>query len=325
MQQLRLLCAKSVLLILFAAVCTTAAARPRTTYKKSSGIQHYITLSLSGGEGNAMTRATDDHPFIHNNIGADGQFHIGYELRQRNFLFGIGVGGDYDLHRQRIDSFTDVYSRLDREQDPIYYIYSYRDYKDLQQAVNVSVPIYIGGYLTEELYLLAGVKLGIHVWNTHTVHTELETYGTYQQFIHTIHGAEYFGYYNESHYTYSGAYPAPAFKVTPMLEVGYKIPLDIKNKRIEMRVGGYVEYGIPLSKQNELRMADISRTDVNPSTQNQLNLRDNIILNAPVATDWQKGGNSCNLQVGVRFTCLFNVTPPKKFCMCSPDRKIMRK
>ena len=95
MQQLRLLCVKrTVLFILLAAVCTTAAARTGTKYKKGSGIQHYITLSLSGGEGNMMTRALDDYPFIHNNVGADGQLHIGYELRQRNFVFGLGVGGD---------------------------------------------------------------------------------------------------------------------------------------------------------------------------------------------------------------------------------------
>jgi len=271
-----------------------------------------------------MTRAMVDYPFIHNNVGADGQLHIGYELRQRNFVFGIGVGGDYDLHRQSIDSLKDNYERRDREADAITYTYAYRDYKDLQQAVSLSIPVYVGGYLTEELYLLAGVKVGIHMWNTHRVDTEMETYGTYHEFIHTIHHTDYFGYYNEAHYTYSASFPSPALKVTPMLEIGYKIPVQTKSKRVEMRVGGYAEYGIPLSQQNELRMTDISRTDVNPVTQSQANLRENIILNASVATDWQQGGKSCNLQVGVRFTCLFNVTPPKKFCMCAPERTIFR-
>ena len=271
-----------------------------------------------------MTRSTDDRPFIHNNIGADGQLHIGYELRQRNFVFGIGVGGDYDLTRQRIDSFADIYRRMDRESDPIDYVYEYTDYRDLQQSVSLSVPIYFGGYLTDELYLLAGVKFGMHLWNTHTVNTELETYGNYIQFIHTIHSDEYFGYYNRSHYAYTSAYPAPSIKVTPMLEVGYKIPMDPKQKRIEMRVGGYVEYGIPLSTANNLPLVDISRTDINPNTQNQQNLKENIILNPAVASDWQDKGKSANLQVGVRFTCLFNVTPPKKFCMCSPERKIFK-
>lgn len=325
MQQLRLLCVKrTVLFILLAAVCTTAAARTGTKYKKGSGIQHYITLSLSGGEGNMMTRALDDYPFIHNNVGADGQLHIGYELRQQNFVFGLGIGGDYDLHRQSIDSLKDNYERRDREADAITYTYAYRDYKDLQQLVNLSIPIYFGGYLTEGLYLLAGVKFGIHMWNTHRVETELETYGTYHEFIHTIHHSDFYGYYNEAHYSYRSAFPAPSMKVSPMVEIGYKIPLQTKSKRVEMRVAGYAEYGIPLSQQNGLRMTDISRTDINPVTQNQANLRENIILNAPVATEWQKDGKSCNLQVGVRFTCLFNVTPQKKFCMCSPERKILR-
>lgn len=308
--------------MLLAAVCTTAAARTGTRYKKSSGVQHYITLSLSGGEGNTMTRALDDYPFIHNQVGADGQLHIGYELRQRNFFFGLGIGGDYDLHRQRVDSFADNYERRDREADAITYTYAYRDYKDLQQSVGINVPIYIGGYLTEELYLLAGVKVGFHLWNTHRVDTEMETYGTYHAFIHTIHHTDFFGYYNESHYSYSSAFPAPAIKVTPMAEIGYRIPVQSKSKRVEMRLGAYVEYGIPLAQQNSLRMTDISRTDINPVTQNQANLRENIILNAPVSTDWQKGGKSSNLQVGVRYTCLFNVTPKKRFCMCAPDRKI---
>ena len=76
--------------------------------------------------------------------------------------------------------------------------------------------------------------------------------------------------------------------------------------------------------QNSLPMVDISQTDLNPFTQNQLDLKSHIILNSPVTTDWQVGGKTSNLQVGVRFTCLFNVTPPKRFCMCNPDKFLFR-
>ena len=279
-------------------------------------------MSVSGGEGNTMMRTPDDMPTVHNRIGVDGQFHIGYELRQRGFFFGIGVGADYDLGRQMIDSLKDNYGRYDRENDAITYTYAYRDYNDMQMSAAISIPIYIGGYLSESLYLLGGVKFGINMWGIHHAKTEMETYGTYTEFIHTIHHAPYYGYYNESHYEYASVYPVAKLKVIPMVEVGYKIPLVTKSKRVEMRVGAYAEYGIPLSLQNEQPMVDISHTDINPFTQNQQNLRQNIILNTPIATNWQEGGKTSNLQVGVRFTCLFNVTPPKRFCMCSPDFKL---
>lgn len=298
-----------------------AGARTQGTYKKSSGVQHYISLSVSGGEGNTMMRTFDNLPPVRNRIGADAQFHVGYELRQKGFFFGLGVGADYDLGRQHIDSLKDNYGRYDREGDAITYTYAYRDYNDRHMSVNLTIPLYFGGYLTEELYLLGGIKFGIHMWGIHSAQTEMETYGTYTEFIHTIHHTDYFGYYNESHYAYQSTYPAPQFKIIPMVEIGYKIPLQTKSKRVEMRVGAYAEYGIPLSVQNEMPMVDISQTDVNPFTQNQADLRAHIILNTPVATNWQEGGKTSNLQVGVRFTCLFNVTPPKRFCMCTPDFK----
>lgn len=310
--------------MLLAWMILPAGARTQGTYKKSSGVQHYITMSVSGGEGNTMMRTFDELPKVYNRIGADAQFHIGYELRQKGFFFGIGVGADYDLGRQHIDSLKDNYSRYDREGDAITYIYAYRDYNDRQMSANITIPVYFGGYLTEHLYLLGGMKFGIHMWGIHLAQTEMETYGTYTEFIHTIHHTDYFGYYKESHYTCLSTYPAPKIKLIPMVEVGYKIPLQTKSNRIEMRVGAYAEYGIPLSLQNELPMVDISKTDVNPFTQNQQDLRTHIILNSPVASNWQKGGKSANLQVGVRFTCLFNVTPPKRFCMCTPDRKLFR-
>ena len=326
MQQQRFWCAKcAIACLLLALMVLPAEARTQGTYKKSSGVQHYITMSLSAGEGNTMMQTPDNLPKVHNRVGADGQFHIGYELRQTGFFFGIGVGADYDLGRQHIDSLKDNYGRYDREDDAITYTYAYRDYNDMQMSAHISIPIYIGGYLSEKLYLLGGVKFGIHMWGIHRAQTEMETYGTYKEFIHTIHRTDYYGYYKESHYEYMGLCTSAKFRITPMVEVGYKIPLETKSKRVEMRVGGYVEYGIPLSAQNDLPMVDISRTDVNPFTQNQADLRANIILNSPVTTTWQEGGKTGNLQVGVRFTCLFNVTPPKRFCMCSPDWKIFSK
>lgn len=317
MQQQRSSYAKCVLLtVMLVAVSMSGMARPRTTYKKSSGVQHYITLSAGGGEGNTMMSSLDNYEIVRNQIGADGQLHIGYELRQKRFIFGLGAGADYDYSRQRIDSFKLFYPRHDRENDAIIYTYAFRDYRDKQQSVRLSIPIYVGGYVADNVYLLGGVKLGIQLWNTHTAETELETYGTYTDFIHTIHKVPYYGYYAEDHYRYTSAYPAASLRLTPMVEAGYRIPLQTKSKRVEMRVGAYAEYGIPLGTTNELTMADISRTDINPATQNQEDLRAKLILNSPVSTDWQKGGKSCNLQVGVRFTCLFNVTPPKRFCMC---------
>lgn len=311
-------------MMLLAWMVLPAAARTQGTYKKSSGVQHYITISVGGGEGNTLMRTPLDMPKVYNRIGADAQFHIGYELRQKGFFFGVGVGADYDLGRQHIDSLKDNYGRVDREGDPITYTYAYRDYNDRQMAAHITIPIYLGGYLTDALYLLGGVKFGINMWGVHKAWTEMETYGTYTEFIHTIHKTAYYGYYPESHYEYSSICPMPQFKIIPMVEIGYKIPLETKSKRVEMRVGAYAEYGIPLSMQNSLPMVDISQTDLNPFTQNQLDLQQHIILNSPVTTDWQVGGKTSNLQVGVRFTCLFNVTPPKRFCMCNPDKFLFR-
>lgn len=289
-------------------------------YHKSTDnrVNHYITLSIAGGESNMFTQIEETAPRIKDMPGGDALFSLTYELRKAGFFLGFGAEVDYDYTWQKIDSFIDRFDRQDREYDEIYYEYVYHDYRDAQHNLQVSIPLYVGYNIGHYAYVKAGAKLSLSLLNNHKTTTDLATQGTYKRFIHTIQNAPTYGYYYNDEYTYSAPFDASSLKVSPLLEAGARIPIHTKSKRLGMRIGAYAEYAIPLSWNNKLEMIDYGAVDKSPFTQNQQNLRDNIVFNSILNTSYQKKAFN-QLTVGVRWTLLINVTPPDHVCMCDGD------
>lgn len=281
-------------------------------------VNHYLTFSLAGGGAYQFTHLTDDAPAIQDQLGADALFQFSYEMRKAAFFFGLGAQADYDFSRQYIDTFTHVFDRIDRVDEPVWYSYRYREYSDRQHTVQVSVPLYLGAYLGRYAYVMAGAKVSLALYGVHQTNTLLSTAGTYKRFIHTIENAPSYGYYAEDEYAFSGAYDAPSLKISPMVEAGARIPINSRSKRLSMRVGAYVEYGIPLAFTNRSEMVDYSRVTQIPTMLSKRNLQENIVFNPVLNTTYQEKAFS-QLTIGLRWTLLINVTPPEHVCMCDAD------
>ncbi len=273
---------------------------------------HSLSLSLGGGL--SMTRSNWESESIdlRDKAGGAALFGLSYEVSKKQFIFGVGVSVDYDYTRQRIDSFSDVFPRLDREGDSIYYAYRYRAYEDAQQRLSVSVPVYIGGYIGQYVYLLAGVKFSFPLLSSHNTETDLSTAGTYQRFIHTIENSPTYGYYPTDHYSYQESYDDAQWYLSPTLEIGSRFVLS---RSVAMRIGAYAEYRFPFGGKAEYVLTDYSMVDENPHTLNQSNLRENIRFHS-VPT--------CSLQtkfpdywtVGIKWTCQFMFRHKVKLCRC---------
>lgn len=278
-------------------------------------VNHYLTFSLAGGETTQFLPLTDDAIAIKTMPGADAIFQLTYELRKGNFLMGLGAQVDYDYAWQKVDSFAQVFDRKDFQFEEIWYAYRYSDYRDRQHNLQVSVPLYMGANIGHNFYVLAGAKVSLAFVTQHSTTTYLSTAGTYKRFIHTIENAPTYGYYYTDLYKYKAGWDAPQLKITPMAELGYRIPTESNSGRIGMRIGAYVEYGIPLSLSRNLDIVDYSRVDDNPFTQNKENLTENIVFNPIVNTTFLAKPFS-QLTVGVRWTLQINVTSPEHVCMC---------
>lgn len=302
----------AILLVLF---LTEASAQ----YHNSTDAQvnHFLTLSLAGGESQMLLTNAAIAPAFKTQAGADALFQFTYELRKYNFIFGLGAQADYDFTRQHADTFSHVSQRVDRQQEPIWYAYHYSDYRDEQHNVQVSVPVYFGGNIGSYVYLLAGAKLSLSMWTLHNTTTNLSTDGTYIRFVHTIQDAPYYGYYHIDEYRYSSPWQAPQFKVSPMVEVGARIPVRSRTGRVGMRLGAYAEYGIPINAGRQVDLVNYALVDENPATMNQQNLKNRIIFNSVLNANSLKAWSQ--LSVGLRWTVLFNVTAPGHICICGDD------
>lgn len=278
-------------------------------------VNHFITLSLGGGEGNTLSSFTI--PDSKDLVGADALFGLGYELRKNSFYFGFGAQADFDLTRQQLGAFVEAFQKVDFENDPHTYSYRYTRFTDVQRNLQVGVPVYFGYYFNPYVYGMLGAKFCYSFWMTHTATTDLSTDGTYARFAEPITERDRYGFYPIDTYTYSG----PTFgemKVGPTLEVGAKVPFYTASRRIGLRVGVYAEYLIPLNFTNDVPLVDYSRVESDPNKLNQADLKTNIVFNSAITSPYQKRA-AHNLAVGVKLTLLFNVTPVHKMCNCDND------
>lgn len=278
---------------------------------------HYVNLSLAGGESNMFFKTDETAPDVTSMPGCDAMFMFSYEIRKSWLFFGLGAQADYDYTWQKVGEFSDDFKRTDREAEPVIYGYHFSDYRDRQHNLQLSVPLYIGANLGRHAYVFAGAKVSISFLAIHHTTTMLSTDGTYVRFIHTIKDAPTYGYYAADEYTYTAPFDA-SLKVSPLAEAGVRIPVKSKSGRVGMRLGAYAEYGIPLSWNNQMDLVDYRLVDKNPHTQNQQQLRSSIVFNSVINAAFRQNPLS-QLSAGLRWTVLFNITPPEHICMCDAD------
>lgn len=281
-------------------------------HTRSGRVVHSINLSLGGGMSMTHSHWATDAPILQDKAGGNGQVQLTYELAKDWFIFGLGIGFDYNYTSQHIDSFAHLFERLDRENDEITYAYRYTDYNDEQQRVMLSVPLYMGANIGRYCYLLVGAKATFPLQAKHRTQTILSTDGTYNRFIHTVENAPTYGYYPAAEYAYEEGYQEAQWYLAPLLEVGSNFQI---NRGVGMRVGLYAEYDFPFRAYTGKALVDYSRVDDNPHWLSQDNLKENILFNAPSTTTYcQKATEYWT--IGLKWTCQFMFSRRHNVCRC---------
>lgn len=310
-------CNKRILLTIVAMLAMGGMLQAQ--YRSAAGrCHHYISLGIGGGA--ATTFASSEWLDITNGIGADGQFSLGYELRKGRFFFGLSGEAQYNLTRQSLPEMMDAFPRVDKYGDPHTYRYMYSDYRDMQHTVAAGGSLHFGCYFTPHFYGLVGCKATFPVFLQHRASATLETDGIYDRFIEPFKENESYAFYtpgtvtNVGPYMLSGASPF----VIPRAELGARIPLA---GLVSARIGAYAEYAIPITAKHESMLIDYSGVDIDPHTQNREQLYQSLGLGC-VLDNFTLKQNWSRLEVGIRFTVLFNLVGKPVCTTCLDDSGI---
>ena len=296
------------------------------TAQRRIGTQHFITASLAGGTGLGMS----GREIIKPGLGGEGQFALSYEVLHQGFFFSFGIGADYRMSRYKLaDGMIDAFAGVDRDGHDIIYRYVYSNYRETQQTVTATVPVWLGYRIKNKIYFAFGAKVAMPLWNSYLTKTDLYTEGIYPNLIDYVsRNVPSYGFYPTLEYKGKGKYNTPTLSVSPMAEVGgfFRIVPGFS-----CRIGAYVEYAIPVvGKYTTGDIVDYSAVDRDPLTQNLENLKQTIRFNSVMNSHINASatahagenlfkGLSQYLSFGVRVTFRFNVTRTPSVCMCETD------
>lgn len=324
----------STLCLLFA--CHLSAQEVESVYNTYSGRKprHYMTISVGGGEANNFGK--------HINAPTDTITHLGgaaanvglhYEVQRCLWIFGIGVEAQYQYLRDRLSPFTEMEDSLrvytvveegwpDPFLDSIAYSYRYADYRESGHHGSVAVSIYGGKEFMEAIYLLLGVKLTIPIQSWYDVAARISTSARYSWAIDDLTSMGVFnddelqayGVFKEQEYNYHSTYKESYLRVAPFFELGYNIPL--RAAKTKMRVGVYGSYGFRIGTNPGNKLSDYSNVNKNWGDAQTTEMLDKKIKWSPLNRSNRYKSPPQNLEVGVKFTVLFDVTTEKKICNC---------
>lgn len=313
MKQSRLLNSGIVLFLLLLVVVMPVRAEYRSSMSRTP--RHYISLSMGAAEASNMGGEAS----VRHLIGAGTNLHIGYEMQVSGFSVGIGVEGQYQYLRDTITNFSQSFRRVDRAGTSVQYEYLYSQFHEQDHVLMVALPIYVGYTIKNMVYFTLGAQLALPVWtNLHST-ADMYTQGKYDFGIgpaNSIQNEDFvsYGYYPVAGYSYQSTYKE-AMRLNAMLEVGAYLPLDKSIKNLRVRLGVYGIYGMRLGDYPSLDLVDYSAVDINPQTQTQANLRENLAFR-PIGSSSINKGWMPNLEVGIRATFLIDVTVNHEPCHC---------
>lgn len=279
---------------------------------------------------------------------AGGIVQLGYEWNLRQFLLHTGVEFS---SINNIVHFNSTYSTnpyvlstnfmYGSAPAAMQQHFAFSNFREQQMMGYVNIPVMAGGLFDDRYYFLAGVKVGIPVYNSYETNVDVESYLTdplipNREFRNMPqHGADC------ASLTAYGQFNTSPVNVQASAEVGVSISSFIPQKKAKpgmnnfarnkkkkplryyYRVGLFCDYGINSAATKNTADAFASATEWNPDVEkavymkqhnNQVDgfvpttLPGHVKFNSYAATK----GRFSSFVVGVKFAMLFQVNQPKK-------------
>lgn len=310
-------------------ITTGVSARPGNYRVGKDGLSHYLMLSLQGGEANMIMPSSEkvDYGYhtafdIKNSVGADAQAELAYEVRKKNFFFGVLGHAHFTYTGQTIPMFSDGYTCLDINHDLMDYRYNYENYSERQQTMLVGGGIRLGYFLHPNIYMALGAKVEYPLMNNYKTTFDLSTGCTWhfaQDPVASLPGMTDpdYGLYSTEEYQSEGSYMLNNhLMVAPTLEIGGQFRVY---HRFLMRVAGYMEYAIPvMGAECSLPAIDYSRVNRDPYCRSREALWSSLRVNSLINNSGLDRVYN-RLSVGVKLSFVLDVTTHKDKCITCED------
>ena len=287
-------------------------------------VNNYIGAYVNAGEWSLMPKQSE----YSTSYGAAGGLGFLYEMQAgrkyapTRFLLDIGVGaqGGLTAFTQGNSMEVRLPNQYDLDGDVFDYVYELSDRKDQYTDVAVQVPV-LFGVQHRHFYMLAGVKVGAHLYTKAYSKANLRTYGDYQKFDPFVNMPEYQFFEGLSIDKSANA----SFNLTmdASLEVGGRLGFitdavgyDVPKRVIECRLAGFVDYGLlDIHRQRELPGLVPSTNYIADEAYKSNTMIDGLLMNDVMSTaGFAKSVNS--LTVGIKFTVLFQLPEPGQCVIC---------
>lgn len=266
---------------------------------------HFITISGAGGYSNFL----HEIPNTQSVGGVAGAAGLGYEFQKNHFFMTLGVDFSYLTSTTNLDDALLTREGFDTEGDLVYFKYNLSNYKDVQRAGYVSIPLAFG-LKGDRLYGALGVKVGMSVFGSEQIKSDYSIVGVYDQFIDPFENMPNHYYTNYSSTTATSLSFLPNISATAELGVflGESKPVVKKTTKdaIRYKLGVFAEYGFSPIYLNYTAQEMIT---INPLATPEVVLK-------PLLASTNTWAYPINpLFVGVKFTVLFRVATQEP-CHC---------
>lgn len=274
----------------------------------SRQLTHYVGFSVGGGEANNFLK----DPAFAAKIGGAGNAMLNYELCYSKLFFSLGAGVNFQHTQNCSASFMDTRDAQDIEGEAFTCQYRFTDYLEKTNALMFAAQLMVGYQVFSPLYLAAGVKIKAPVMTDYVATADLQVTGFYERWAaSSIVNRPDYGFYPKDAYSYSGKASKMSALVAPTIEIGAVVPMG---KKCLLRAGLYADYGFALGSRPTVQLVDYSHVDLNPASQSQADLRQNIVFRS--VFDSKVAGAYSNFEIGLRATFLFDVTVHNEPCHC---------
>ncbi|MDY2942572.1 MAG: hypothetical protein SOT07_02580 [Paludibacteraceae bacterium] len=297
--------------------------------------QHYLGLSVGGGyaqdiQGKGTTYlAVPDTVLSEPGYGA----HIGmqYEVAYRGWFFGIGVSGRFHSLHDSLPDFIDSHSVSEDKngdtQTVRAYEYVYSNMHTQDRIGMIAIPIYIGRDLGPWAYLKAGATFSIPLYANYRAQADMFTQGIYNwgwgPFPIRSDKNEATDFEESLNYYFPDTYAA-AQDYKDLMRIGvdgevgaYILPDKTGTPSIKtrMRLGVYVSADFRIGQLTRMETVNYTVVNEDPYTRTKDQLHNQLLYN-PITHTTLYRTMPPTLEVGIRLTCLFNVSRKQKICRC---------
>lgn len=272
--------------------------------------EHYVTFNANIGYAN-LINSIQGQPV---SPGIDTELGVGYRIFHNDFLFATGLGCSYNFYVSNQPIVDTKIDMLDTEGDPFKMHVYVNHCQDLAHAVNLNIPLLIGGEWGR-FYLLAGPKFAYTLYGVTEAKAQCTTSGIYDRFYNDFFDMPNHQFETEQEISNGGKEKLKwGFNLMAHAEVGWCINRQALDKKYHLQpekvtwfVSLYADYGL---LNINTAPADAENTFYYKQTDEGVKYYVTPLLLSKPA--YNAAFN--NLSVGVKFTVLLQLPiAPKQF------------